>query len=191
MPVLELAKPIVKTSLTMKKMMTKTLANRLLKRKKKPKSNFLNWQGIFPRVAFYYSPLFRKSKRMLDSDADSDASDSKPNQSGAVSPTADALFGDADDISSGEEDEQQPEQKKPVVNKIVDSDREAEDMDQDERVEKEPEEIVPETKIEHEIPYIRADVGKELHFVKLPNFLSVDPRPFDSQVGNLSSYHYL
>lgn len=133
-----------------------------------------------------YETFYRKSKRILDSDADSDASDSKRDQSGVASPTADALFGDADDISSGDDDEDanaEQEVKKTAVNKIVDSDRE-EDMDQDERVDhnKEPEEIVPETKIEHEIPYIRADVGKELHFVKLPNFLSVDPRPFDAQV---------
>lgn len=40
-----------------------------------------------------------------------------------------------------------------------------EPMEQDE--EKEPEEVVPETKIEHEIPYIRADVGSEFHFVKV------------------------
>ena len=40
---------------------------------------------------------------------------------------------------------------------------------------------MPETKIACEIPYIRADVGKEFHFVKLPNFLSVEPRPFDPE----------
>lgn len=51
----------------------------------------------------------------------------------------------------------------------------------DNEKDKEPEEIVPETKIEHEIPYIRADVGKEFHFVKLPNFLSVEPRPYDPE----------
>ena len=28
--------------------------------------------------------------------------------------------------------------------------------------------------------YIRADVGKEFHFIKLPNFLSVEPRPYDA-----------
>ena len=59
-------------------------------------------------------------------------------------------------------------------------------MDQDDEFggrdkDKEPEEPVPETKIEHESPYIRADVGKEFHFVKLPNFLSVEPRPYDPE----------
>lgn len=56
-----------------------------------------------------------------------------------------------------------------------------EEDDPDNRKDKEPEEPVPETRIEHEIPYIRADVGKEFHFVKLPNFLSVEPRPFDPE----------
>jgi Leo1-like protein len=32
-----------------------------------------------------------------------------------------------------------------------------------------------------EIPKITTDLGKELHFVKLPNFLSVETRPFDPQ----------
>lgn len=38
---------------------------------------------------------------------------------------------------------------------------------------------VPETRIDVEVPKITTDLGKELHFVKLPNFLSVDCRPFD------------
>ena len=30
-----------------------------------------------------------------------------------------------------------------------------------------------------EIPRVKTDLGKDVHFVKLPNFLSVEPRPFD------------
>ena len=41
-----------------------------------------------------------------------------------------------------------------------------------------PEEV-PETRIEVEIPKINTNLGKNLHFVKLPNFLSVETRPFD------------
>nr|CAG4641973.1 EOG090X0BPX [Eurycercus lamellatus] len=135
-----------------------------------------------------------KSQRILDSDADS-ASDSdgkgsaKPD--GGASPTADALFGDAGDISSEDDDEDvQPTQKLPEKansdrDSVKSDDHQRHDddaMDQDEeKEEKEPEETVPETKIEHEIPYIRADVGTEFHFVKLPNFLSVEPRPYDAQ----------
>ncbi|KAL0168985.1 hypothetical protein M9458_037207, partial [Cirrhinus mrigala] len=43
------------------------------------------------------------------------------------------------------------------------------------------EEPVPETRIEVEIPKVSTDLGSELYFVKLPNFLSVEPRPFDPQ----------
>jgi Leo1-like protein. len=32
-----------------------------------------------------------------------------------------------------------------------------------------------------QIPKISSDLGRELHFVKLPNFLSVETRPFDAE----------
>lgn len=48
--------------------------------------------------------------------------------------------------------------------------------------EQEPEEPIPETRIDVEIPKITSDLGKAIHFVKLPNFLSVEPRPFDPNV---------
>jgi len=38
------------------------------------------------------------------------------------------------------------------------------------------EEEVAETRIEVEIPKISTNLGKQVHFVKLPNFLSVDTR---------------
>ncbi|CAB0014185.1 unnamed protein product, partial [Nesidiocoris tenuis] len=47
--------------------------------------------------------------------------------------------------------------------------------DQEEEKEDEP---PPETRIDVEIPRIVCDIGRELHFVKLPNFLSVETRPF-------------
>eukprot|EP00061_Rhincodon_typus_P012823 g38802.t1 len=43
------------------------------------------------------------------------------------------------------------------------------------------EEPIPETRIEVEIPKVNTDLGNDLYFVKLPNFLSVEPRPFDPQ----------
>lgn len=46
--------------------------------------------------------------------------------------------------------------------------------------EEEQEEEAPETRIEVEIPKINTDLGRQLHFVKLPNFLSVETRPFDA-----------
>lgn len=38
------------------------------------------------------------------------------------------------------------------------------------------EEPAPETRIEVEIPKVSTDLGSDLYFVKLPNFLSVEPR---------------
>lgn len=38
------------------------------------------------------------------------------------------------------------------------------------------EESAPETRIEVEIPKVSTDLGSDLYFVKLPNFLSVEPR---------------
>ena len=40
---------------------------------------------------------------------------------------------------------------------------------------------IPETRIDVEVPKISTDLGKELHFVKLPNFLSVECRPFEAE----------
>lgn len=40
----------------------------------------------------------------------------------------------------------------------------------------EPEEPPPETRIEVEIPRIVTDLGGSQHYVKLPNFLSVETR---------------
>lgn len=52
------------------------------------------------------------------------------------------------------------------------------DQGQDEE-EEEDEPPPPETRIEAEIPKINTDLGREIHFVKLPNFLSVETRPFE------------
>merc|ERR1712179_255437 len=45
----------------------------------------------------------------------------------------------------------------------------------------EEEEPVPETRIDVEVPKITTDLGKEIHFAKLPNFLSVESRPYDPE----------
>lgn len=55
--------------------------------------------------------------------------------------------------------------------------------DEENQREKEPDpepEPIPERRIDVEIPRIVSDLGKDIHFVKLPNFLSVETRPFDS-----------
>lgn len=78
------------------------------------------------------------------------------------------LFGDADDISSDSDGEKPPTPGQPM---------DEDGMDRD-HPEEEPE---PETRIEVEIPKVNTDLGNDLYFVKLPNFLSVEPRPFDPQ----------
>jgi RNA polymerase-associated protein LEO1 len=114
-----------------------------------------------------------------------------------ASPTAEALFGENVDMSSEDDDDDdgnKPTQKLPekaaseADRDSIPDRRSPDEMEQDDEFggrdnekEKEPEEPVPETRIEHELPYIRADVGSEFHFVKLPNFLSVEPRPYDPE----------
>lgn len=98
------------------------------------------------------------------------------------------MFGEADDISS---DEEQPKTPKPTSD---DEDGDHEKSDNDEKgsndeendkneddKEKEVEEPIPERRIAVEIPKISVDLGSDLHFVKLPNFLSVETRPYDRE----------
>lgn len=53
-----------------------------------------------------------------------------------------------------------------------------EEVQREKTPEPEPEPL-PERRIEVEIPRIVSDLGKDIHFVKLPNFLSVETRPYD------------
>ncbi|CAG0881664.1 unnamed protein product [Darwinula stevensoni] len=75
-----------------------------------------------------------------------------------------ALFGDAKDISSEEEKEE-----------------DAKGEAQGEEAEQEEEEETTEARINVEIPKISTDLGRELFFVRLPNFLSVEPRTYDHE----------
>ncbi|XP_075064102.1 RNA polymerase-associated protein LEO1 isoform X2 [Mixophyes fleayi] len=104
-----------------------------------------------------------KKKIASDSEMDSDGEAPKVGKRDAAD-----LFGDADDISSGSDGEKPPTPGQPL-------DEDGLDQDQPE------EEAVPETRIEVEIPKVNTDLGNDLYFVKLPNFLSVEPRPFDPQ----------
>lgn len=134
----------------------------------------------------------RKTGGLVDTDTESE--DDIVKEPGV---TADTLFGDADDISTDEEEKRDARAKQLERDDSRDdrrsdsrsdrrssmssdgSDREKRDEDD---IEKEPEpEPLPETRINVEIPRIVTDLGKEIHFVKLPNFLSVDTRPFDQE----------
>ncbi|RMB94396.1 hypothetical protein DUI87_29206 [Hirundo rustica rustica] len=79
------------------------------------------------------------------------------------------LFGGADDISSGSDGEDKP----PTPGQPIDENGLSQEQQE--------EEPIPETRIEVEIPKVNTDLGNDLYFVKLPNFLSVEPRPFDPQ----------
>ncbi|XP_020017630.1 RNA polymerase-associated protein LEO1 isoform X1 [Castor canadensis] len=105
----------------------------------------------------------RKNTIASDSEADSDTEVPKDN-SGTMD-----LFGGADDISSGSDGEDKP----PTPGQPVDGNGLPQDQQE--------EEPIPETRIEVEIPKVNTDLGNDLYFVKLPNFLSVEPRPFDPQ----------
>jgi len=52
------------------------------------------------------------------------------------------------------------------------------DVDKPEEEEEDP---VQETRIDVEVPKISTDLGQEVNFIKLPNFLSVDCRPYDPE----------
>jgi RNA polymerase-associated protein LEO1 len=105
-----------------------------------------------------------------------------------TAPKENDLFGEADDISSDEE----VKTPRPISDDEVDRDKSDNDdkrsgADDDDEVndkeekEKEVEEPIPERRIAVEIPKISVDLGSDLHFVKLPNFLSVETRPYDRE----------
>lgn len=74
------------------------------------------------------------------------------------------LFGDIDDISSESDEGNQP----PTPRQLVDEHGVPQDQQE--------EEPISETIIEEEIPSINSDLGNELYFVKLPKFLSIEPK---------------
>ncbi|XP_070809921.1 RNA polymerase-associated protein LEO1 [Pituophis catenifer annectens] len=109
-------------------------------------------------------PQTKSKKRIAsDSEMESDMEGQKNNRD------AMDLFGGADDISSGSDGEDKP----PTPGQPIDENGLKEDQQE--------EEPIPETRIEVEIPKVNTDLGNDLYFVKLPNFLSVEPRPFDPQ----------
>lgn len=119
------------------------------------------------------------------------------------------LFGDDVSVSSDDEEVTTKKKKATIVDdededddhevqRYGDDDVEAEKSDSDgekgdrqateeakesEKPEQEDDEdeAVQETRIDVEVPKISTNLGNEIHFVKLPNFLSVDCRPFDPE----------
>uniref|UniRef100_UPI00358DF868 RNA polymerase-associated protein LEO1 n=1 Tax=Myxine glutinosa TaxID=7769 RepID=UPI00358DF868 len=127
------------------------------------------------RISYGDGSHFHEADGLSASDSD-DEIGRKPRKSAVANsdsnsetemPTVDALFGDAADISSESEGEAKPATPGQPL-----------DGEEGGHV---GHPSVPETRIEVEIPKVNTDLGNELYFVKLPNFLSVETRPFDAQ----------
>lgn len=126
----------------------------------------------------------RKKPAKIDDSGSSSSGDEKSKDPA----TAEALFGDADDITSEEEEARSKksegsdvEEVEETVGRKSDEEEDKKSEGEKEKDEAEKEEVIPETRIDVEIPRIVCDIGRDLHFVKLPNFLSVDTRPFTAE----------
>ncbi|OTF71434.1 RNA polymerase-associated protein LEO1-like protein [Euroglyphus maynei] len=144
----------------------------------------------------------KKRKTVIHSSSDDDDDDddsggekmNKPN-------TEEDLFGE---LSDEDEDDQQPNRLHTDEKSMANLDDDDEDDpnrdeseidanineifgggDDDERannsMDEEQDAPIPDTRIEVEIPRITANLGDSIHFVKLPNFLSIDTHPYDPQ----------
>lgn len=119
---------------------------------------------------------------------------------------AEDLFGDDVSVSSDDEELTVKKSKNAIVDDSPDDDHEVQryddDVEQDksdsdaekgdrqamedakeekQEQEEDEDEAVQETRIDVEVPKISTNLGNEVHFVKLPNFLSVECRPFDAE----------
>lgn len=89
------------------------------------------------------------------------------------------LFGDDEELSSDDEQHEEKEEK------LLEPDDQAEVAYGDEVqagdavTREEGDEEEEETRIDVTIPYCRFSLGSELFFVKMPNFLSIERKPFD------------
>jgi len=120
----------------------------------------------------------------IDSDEDEDEI------SGVKEKEVGNLFGDADDISS---DEEKAAAGRSHSNDFgfLSSEEETgndenllalQDDDQEDEERGDLENNQETTRIQVEIPKITTDLGSKIHFVRFPNFLSVESRPFDPSV---------
>lgn len=130
----------------------------------------------------------KKASALIDSDSEEEE---VPKPSEAPEVSANKLFGDADDISSDDASKSDGEEKRSDREKsaspeneerqFIRSEDEGEKSEQEEGEKEATQEPEPvnETRIDVEIPRIVSDLGRDIHFVILPNFLSVETRPFD------------
>lgn len=78
-----------------------------------------------------------------------------------------------DDVEPDKSDSDGEKADRQAMDEAKESDKPEQEDDEDEAVQ--------ETRIDVEVPKISTNLGNEIHFVKLPNFLSVDCRPFDPE----------
>merc|ERR1719270_2658953 len=111
------------------------------------------------------SDIGRRKKKSLSRSPKS--ASGSPKEAETEKATQDDIFGD--DLSISSEDEDDAKAKKSVIR----------EDDDDEVARYDDEGGAKKLTIDAEVPKIQTDLGKEIHFVKLPNFLSVESRPFD------------
>merc|ERR1712029_1018089 len=78
-----------------------------------------------------------------------------------------------DDVEPDKSDSDGEKADRQAMDETKESDKPEQEDDEDEAVQ--------ETRIDVEVPKISTNLGNEIHFAKLPNFLSVDCRPFDPE----------
>ncbi|KAL3320992.1 Paf1 complex component [Cichlidogyrus casuarinus] len=81
--------------------------------------------------------------------------------------------------SSDSESNSQQVERKTKVSTPSTTRSSVSDVDEDNDKDEKGDESEEETKIAVDFPFIKTDLGKEIHLVKMPNFLSVETRPFD------------
>lgn len=119
----------------------------------------------------------------MDSDSDSDRNSDEAGEKRIKSErneNIDQIFGEMSD--EDEADNKVAKNENGVQDENENDERDDNEINRDIFQEfEEEEDQVPETetRIDVTIPKITADLGKEHHFVKLPNFLSVDTHPYD------------
>merc|ERR550539_1192804 len=89
---------------------------------------------------------------------------------------------DGDNVQRYDDDEDGGNKRRPVIGSDSDDDeaeKEKKTVGAEDYGQTQEQESIPETRIDVEVPKINTDLGKEIHFVKLPNFLSMESRAFD------------
>lgn len=134
--------------------------------------------------------LFGDASDISDSDSDGPTGATDAKEAGEAAPASASSVrrgvsdgGDdddeVDDVRRGSDyEEEHAETRQPVIEEDEEEDTGEEAADKGEAEQTKPQ---PETRIEVDVPKINTDLGKELNFVKLPNFLSVETHPFDPE----------